>query len=150
MKAARTQVNIAPHSLSPLAPRVSIPPIPPKLPLDSFDGMSLELQEATILEDILYVLMVNEFHDYLTDRVSRDSISVFMNLTILRVKPSGWLAQSSKLHPVSIQVFVIWLKTSSKSPRGTAASLNSSTFKASLILALLIMLSAQRYGRSSG
>jgi Gamma tubulin complex component N-terminal len=56
--AARAQVNVIPHSSVPLAPRVVIPPIPPKLPVQSFDGMSLELQEATIIEDILYVAMV--------------------------------------------------------------------------------------------
>ena len=58
MVAARAQVNVVPHSSVPLAPRVIIPPIPPKLALPSFEGMSLELQEATIIEDILYVAMV--------------------------------------------------------------------------------------------
>ena len=58
MVAARAQVNVVPHSSVPLAPRVVIPPIPSKLALPSFDGMSLELQEATIIEDILYVAMV--------------------------------------------------------------------------------------------
>jgi hypothetical protein len=58
MAAARAQVNVVHHSLAPLAPRVSVPPIPSKLPFDTFEGMSLELQEATIIEDILYVLMV--------------------------------------------------------------------------------------------
>ena len=56
--ATRAQVNVNSHSTSPLAPRVSVPPIPSKLPFDTFDGMSLELQEATVIEDILYVLMV--------------------------------------------------------------------------------------------
>jgi hypothetical protein len=54
----RAQVNIIPASTAPLAPRVFVPPIPPKLPLPTFEGISLELQEATIIEDILYVLMV--------------------------------------------------------------------------------------------
>ena len=58
MIAARAQVIIVPHCSAPLAPRVVVPPIPPKLSLPSIEGMSLELQEAAILEDILYVLMV--------------------------------------------------------------------------------------------
>lgn len=62
--AARAQVNVVPHSSVPLAPRVIIPPIPSKLPLPSFDGMSLELQEATIIEDILYVAMVPPPHKH--------------------------------------------------------------------------------------
>lgn len=55
----RAQVNIISASTAPLAPRVFVPPIPPKLSLPSFEGISLELQEATIIEDILYVLMVS-------------------------------------------------------------------------------------------
>lgn len=49
--------------------------------------MPLELQEATAIEDILYVLMVHEFGSYLTSRVLKDSTFVFMNPTITRVKP---------------------------------------------------------------
>jgi len=55
----RAQVNIVPASTAPLAPRVFISPIPSKIPLPTFDGLSLKLQEATIIEDILYVLMVH-------------------------------------------------------------------------------------------
>jgi hypothetical protein len=58
-------VRINPHSSVPLAPRVTVPPIPAKLPFNSFDGMSLELQEATIIEDILYVLMVGSLRTFL-------------------------------------------------------------------------------------
>lgn len=56
--ASRAQVSVNTHSTAPLAPRVCVPPVPPKLPFETFEGMSLELQEATIIEDILYVLMV--------------------------------------------------------------------------------------------
>jgi hypothetical protein len=72
----RAQVNVIPHSSVPLAPRVIVPPIPNKLPFDSFHGMSLELQEAAIIEDILYVFMVKSPIYSLIYRVLKDNIFV--------------------------------------------------------------------------
>jgi hypothetical protein len=101
---ARAQVNVIPHSSVPLAPRVTVPPIPNKLPLDSFNGMSLELQEAAVIEDILYVFMVWTAMYVLTVRDLKANISVITTRMIIQAKQIVLPGQSLKLQPVSIQV----------------------------------------------
>src|SRR5271156_187654 len=103
---ARAQVTIIPPSAAPLAPRVAIPPIPPKWPMESLEKMTLELQEATILEDILYALMVHYLLFFgLMARASKGNTSDTMNHTTPQAKPTVSQVQNSESHLVSIQVF---------------------------------------------
>ncbi|UNI21752.1 gamma tubulin complex Spc97/GCP2 subunit Alp4 [Purpureocillium takamizusanense] len=55
------EVTLLPHTTAPLAPRVSIPPLasamPQALQPKPLADMSLELQEAAIVEDLLFVFM---------------------------------------------------------------------------------------------
>jgi hypothetical protein len=102
----RAQVTMIPRSEAPLAPRVSIPPIPPKWPMASLEKMTLELQEATILEDILYVLMVHYSRfSYLILRDSKANTSDTTNLTIPQAKQTVSPVQNSESRLASIPVF---------------------------------------------
>ena len=55
------QVTLVPHTTAPLAPRTSNPPLASKAPQSleprPLNQLSLELQEAVILEDLLFVFM---------------------------------------------------------------------------------------------
>jgi hypothetical protein len=106
MAAARARVNVTPHSTAPLAPRVSVPTIPSKLPFDTFDVMSLELQEAAIIEDILYVLMV-PYPMTTDDRDLKDNTFATTSPTITPVKLTVLEEQNSKSPLASTQVSVI-------------------------------------------
>jgi hypothetical protein len=104
---ARAQVQVLPHSTAPLAPRVTIPPIPSKLPLPTFQGMSLELQEAVIIEDILFVLMAYiRMNIRLIQRASKENISVITKNTTIQMNSIDFLAHNLELQlaltPVSL------------------------------------------------
>jgi hypothetical protein len=68
--------------------------------------MSLERQEALILEDLLFVFMVilrgppevDEANGAL-DRVLKDNTSVFERIMIPPKRTAGWLGPSIRLHP---------------------------------------------------
>jgi hypothetical protein len=71
--------------------------------------MSLELQEAAVIEDILFVLMVKPLHkEILTSRASKGNTfaSTLIN-TITKTKLIDSPAPNSKSHLASIQVSVI-------------------------------------------
>jgi hypothetical protein len=102
----RAQVNIVPASPAPLAPRVFVPPIPTKLALPSFEGLSLELQEATIIEDILYVLMVStSSRIILTSRALKVNTSAITTHTTIPTKLTVSPEQNSKSPRDLILVF---------------------------------------------
>lgn len=56
------EATLIPPTTAPLASRISIAPLASQLPpswrVPSLEGMTLELQEASILEDLLFVFMV--------------------------------------------------------------------------------------------
>lgn len=56
------EATLIPPTTAPLASRISIPPLASQMPASKrptpLEQMSLELQEASILEDLLFVFMV--------------------------------------------------------------------------------------------
>jgi hypothetical protein len=88
---------------------VFVPPLPSKLPIDSFEGMSLELQEAAVIEDILFVLMATpNTRKVLMSRASKDNTSASTPInTTTKTKLIDSPAPNSKSPLASIQVSVI-------------------------------------------